>query len=74
MNPKVIAPIRFIVYLCITYALGYAILAFSSRIVGGVYTEDNLVTVSTWGRLWDLSPLLALALAAICGGWILSKK
>lgn len=74
MTPKLHTLIRLIMAACLFYMAAYMVLLYYHRIVGGVYTEDGLVVVATWGRTWDLSPVIVFALWGICGGYLLNKE
>ena len=74
MNPKLRTLIRGIMAVCVVYIAAYLVLLYYHRIVGGVYNvEDHIVVVATWGRTWDLSPVIAFAIWGICGGYLLDK-
>jgi len=73
VHPKLYAVIRWAIGISIAYAVGYMAIDFLMKTVHGVY-EDGVLITSTWGRAWDLSPIVALACAGALGGYVLSKK
>jgi hypothetical protein len=68
------ALIRFVTWLMGMYAGGYLLLTHIARIGYGEYDGVESVRIPTWGRMWDLTPVIALVLVGLLWGYLMSKN
>jgi len=73
MSEKLRSIVRFVTWLCSSYAGGYLLLTHIARIGYGEYTGDSFVRISTWGRMWDLTPVVALVIVGLLWGYLMSR-
>lgn len=66
--------ISFVTSVLVIYAGGYLLLTHYARIAYGSYENvAETVSIPTWGRVWDLTPVIALAVVGLLWGYLMGR-
>lgn len=73
-NRTLRAVVSFTTWLMGMYAGGYLLLSHIARAGYGEYDEgESFVRIPTWGRMWDLTPIIALVIVGVLWGYLQSR-